>query len=188
MELAHRFDPVTSMDMTVPVVVINGPVGVGKSSVLGEVSDLLAEAGIAHCSLDLDALSQTFPSPEDDPFNLLLATNNLRAVWANAAAAGAERLVLASVVESEAHLQMMMSAVPDAEPFVCRLCAPVAVLHQRLRRREIGSALDWHLYRAGELAEILEDSGVGDVVIDTSDRPLRDIATEILEAADWLPR
>ncbi len=186
--MAHRFDPVFSLGMTVSVIVINGPVGVGKSSVLGEVSDLLAEAGIAHCSLDLDALSQTFAPGMEDPFNLRLAVENLRAVWANAARVGAERLVLASVVESDADLRMMMSAVPDAEPFVCRLRAPVEVLHERFRRREIGSALDWHLHRAGELAEILEDGGVGDVLIDASDRPLRDIATEILEAADWLPR
>jgi len=184
----HRRKSVLSSYMAVPVIVINGPVGVGKSSVLGEVSDLLAEAGMAHCSLDLDALSQTFAPGMDDSYNLRLAVQNLRAVWANAARVGAERLVLASVIESDAELRMMMDAVPDAEAFTCRLRAPVEVLHERLRRREIGSALDWHLHRAGELAEILEDGGVGDVVVDTSDRPLRDIGIEILEAADWLPQ
>ena len=98
------------------------------------------------------------------------------------------KVFVMSRTASVAAINMNGVAVPGADPFVCRLCAPVGVLHQRLQRREIGSALDWHLHRVGELAEILEDGGVGDVIIDASDRPLRDIATEILEAADWLPR
>ncbi|MEE9206688.1 MAG: hypothetical protein V3U50_06905 [Acidimicrobiia bacterium] len=106
-------------------------------------------------------------------------------MWSNAARAGAERLVLASVVESVSDLQLILGAIPGATPFVCRLHAPVPLLHKRLRRREIGTGLDWHLRRASELATILEDGNVDDVVVDASDRPLRSIAVDVLEAADW---
>lgn len=171
--------------MTVPVIVLNGSIGAGKSSVLGEVSELLAEVEAAHCALDLDALSQVFPRTPDDPFMLRLAVDNLRAVWSNAARVGAERLVLASVVESVSDLQPMMGAIPGAAPFVCRLHAPVALLQERVRHREIGTDLDWHLRRARELAAILEDGEVNDVVVDASDRPLRSIAIDVLDAAAW---
>ncbi len=174
-----------SLGMAVPVIVLNGPIGVGKSVVLGEVSDLLQEVEASHCAVDLDALSQTFPRHSNDWFMLRLAVDNLRAVWSNAAQAGAERLVLASVVETISDLQLMLGAVPGAVPFVCRLHAPVALLHERLRRREIGTGLDSHLRRASELATILEDGEVDDVVVDASDRPLRSIAADVLEAAGW---
>ena len=171
--------------MTVPVIVLNGSIGAGKSAVLGEVSDLLAEVKAAHCAVDLDALSEVYPRSPSDPFMLSLAVDNLRAVWFNATQVGAERLVLASVVESVSDLQLMMGAIPGAAPFVCRLHAPVALLQDRVRRREIGTALDWHLRRARQLAAILEDGEVDDIVVDASDRPLRSIAIDVLDAAAW---
>ena len=168
-----------------PVLVINGPVGAGKTTMLGELSDLLREEGASFLAIDLDALAQLWPQPAADPFGLELAVRNLADVWANAAAAGAERLVLASVVESPADLDAMTSAIPHAEPFVCRLDASVAELQRRLAEREIGTGRGWHLDRAAELAEILAAAGVDDAIVETTGRAVRAIGIEILATAGW---
>ena len=56
----------------------------------------------------------------------------------------------------------------------------------RLRRRmQPGAALDWHLERTGELHDILETADHDDFVV-VNDRPVRDVALEVLTKAGWL--
>lgn len=45
------------MPTTVPLLIISGSMGAGKTTVLSEASDLLAQAGIPHAAIDLDWLS-----------------------------------------------------------------------------------------------------------------------------------
>ena len=47
--------------MSVPMLVISGAMGSGKTTVLSELSDLLEEAGVAHAAVDLDTLSLMYP-------------------------------------------------------------------------------------------------------------------------------
>jgi hypothetical protein len=170
---------------TVPVLVINGAIGSGKSTVLGEVSDLLIEVETPHTALDLDCLSQTFPRQPDDEFMMRLAIENLAGVWSNARAAGSQRLVLASVIESGDGLDAMLGSIPNADPFVCRLSAPVSELIRRLDRREIGTSHDWHVRRAAELANLLAAGDVDDLVVETAGRTVLSIGLEILAVANW---
>src|SRR5579883_1981374 len=83
----------------VPTLAITGPVGVGKTSVGSEVSELLEEAGVAHAFVDIDALRWCYPGTPGDRFRVALAMRNLAAIWPNFRAAGAERLILAEVLE-----------------------------------------------------------------------------------------
>ena len=57
----------------------------------------------------------------------------------------------------------------------------------RLGRRHADdhAALKWHLLRAPELAEILDATGLDDLVIDTTGVTPADIATRIRAAARW---
>jgi hypothetical protein len=167
----------------VPVLVLSGPIGVGKTTILGEVSDLLRELGEHFVAIDFDALTQVFPWP--DPFGMGIGSRNLAAVWANAAAVGARRMVLASVIETDYDLGLILDAVPGAEPFVIRLAADESVLTDRIRRREIGSARGWHLERSFELADILRRAGLEDAVVESDDRRIRDIGREVLRVAGW---
>lgn len=73
---------------------INGTVGVGKTTVAEAVGDLLAEAGTAHAVLDLDWLRQSWPAPPGDRFNFNMLLRNLRSIAGNYLDAGATRLVL----------------------------------------------------------------------------------------------
>ncbi len=167
----------------VPVLVLSGPIGVGKSTVLGEVSDLLREMNESFVAVDFDALTQVFPQP--DPFGMGIGSRNLAAVWANAAAVGARRMVLASVIETDYDLGLILEAIPGADPFVIRLTADESTLGERIRRREIGSARGWHLERSFELADVLRRAGLEDAVVESDDRRLREIGCEVLRVAGW---
>ena len=170
---------------TVPLLVISGSMGTGKTTVLSEASDLLREAGTPHAAIDLDWLGQMHP--ERDPHGQRLAFANLAAVWPNYVAAGAERLIVARVVEDRAELDHYRAAVPGAQPIVCRLTAPLALMHERLRIREPGMILEQALERATELDGILERTGVEDFVVDNGPgRSIGDVAREVLFCAGWL--
>jgi hypothetical protein len=56
------------LEASVPVLVVTGPVGVGKTSVSEEIFDQLAARDITHAVVDLDALGLSWPYGEGDPF------------------------------------------------------------------------------------------------------------------------
>src|SRR5215472_6227282 len=125
-----------AMTAPVPVLVITGPVGVGKSTVAAEASWLLRQADVPHALVDLAWIEQCWPVPADDPENERLSHRNLACMWANFRQAGAGRLLLVRVLESRSLLGQVAGAVPGAEIIVVRLRAPLAVLHARIRSRE----------------------------------------------------
>jgi len=169
----------------VPVLAISGPVGVGKSTVLVEIHDVLSSAGVPHACLERDALAYSWP--ERGYFNEETAIENLAAVWANFRAAGAERLAVAGVVERAADLEGYRRAIPGARITVCRLTAAAATRATRLRTREVGAGLEWHLRRTEELEAILDAARLEDFTVDNGARPIREVALEVLTRAGWLP-
>jgi len=170
----------------VPVLVLSGTVGAGKTTVLHEASALLVERGVPHLCVDVDALSYTFPRPADDPFGQRVALANLEAVWRTARQAGATRALLARVVEARADLDGFRRAIPGAEITIVRVVAPAPVVDERLAGREVGAGLDWHRHRAVELAGILDRAAVEDATVANGGRPVRAVATDALVAAGWL--
>ncbi len=168
------------------VLIISGPVGVGKTSVAHEMFDLLSERDIAHAVIDLDALGISWPFGEGDPYNERMAIRNLAAIWANFAASGVDRAVIARVVEDRADLAAYEQAIPGAEILVCRLTAGVDVLRERVGRRELGSSYETLVRRSAELAESLERSGPTDFTVRTDGRELSEIAREALTKAGWI--
>lgn len=173
------------MQTSVPVLIITGPVGAGKTTVALMVAELLEQAGIAHACVDLDALRWHYPSLPEDPFSARLATRNLAAIWRNFQEYGATRLVVADVIETRDGLERYKSALPGADIFVARLRASLETLAQRVRQRETGAGLAWHLTRAPVLAEIMDRNRVENLLIETDGKSVQQIAEEILTA--WLP-
>jgi ribose 1,5-bisphosphokinase PhnN len=172
-------------DTPVPVLVLTGPVGAGKTTVGAEVSDLLAEIGVAHAVIDVDCLRTCHPAPRDDPFHTALGLRNLAAVWANYRAAGAERLVLVDVVEERAYLAGYRGAIPGADITVVRLTATLESLHRRLEGRESGASLEWHKARAGELLAQMDERAVEDVLVQTEGKVAVEVAREVLARVGW---
>ncbi|MBB5775980.1 hypothetical protein [Nonomuraea jabiensis] len=169
-----------------PVLIISGPVGVGKTSVAGEIFDQLIARDISHAVIDLDNLGLCWPFGEEDPYNDRMAMRNLADVWRNYAAAGVERLVIARVVETRDELAAYRAAVPGADVVVCQLMADKQTLLGRVARREAGSSQEALARRAVELADSLAKSDVADIVVSTADRELTDIALEVLRTAHWI--
>lgn len=173
------------MNTKIPMLIISGSLGSGKTSVLSEASDLLAKAGVAHAAIDLDWLAIMYPSQGN--YGQQLVLENLTAIWPVYSAAGAERLLLARVLEDRSELEYYREAVPGAEPIVCRLTASAKTMRERLRVREPGMFQAEALARSVELADILESARAEDFTVDNDgDRSITEVAGEVLSRAGWL--
>ena len=79
----------------------------------------------------------------------------------------------------------MSRAVPGAVVTVARLHAPLPVLEQRIRLREPGLP-DGELDGARWWAQHFEAEQPEDFVVESDERPVREIAREVLRLAGWL--
>jgi hypothetical protein len=169
----------------VPVLLLSGPVGAGKSTVGATASELLREVNIPHALIDLAVIGQCWPAPNDDPWNERIIHRNLACMWSTFQQAGASRLILCRVLEAWSLLGQVIDAVPGAQVTVVRLRAPIAVLHARLRQREPGDP-SWYLDAATYLADTMERSAVHHHVVDNASSSPREVAKEVLGLAGWL--
>jgi hypothetical protein len=169
----------------VPVLLLSGPVGAGKSTVGAAASALLRQANVPHALVDLAVIGQCWPAPDDDPWNERIIHRNLASMWSTFREAGAGRLVLCRVLEAWGLLDQVVEAVPGAEVTVVRLRVPVAVLHARLRQREADDP-SWYLDAATNLAGTMERSAVHHHVVDNAGGSPREVAREVLGLAGWL--
>jgi len=87
---------------------------------------------------------------------------------------------------AQGSLALYESVLPDTQITVVRLTAPLSIIERRLRSRQIGSGLDWHLARAAALDAHWRAHPVEDLLVETSDRSVRSIGHEILSAVDWI--
>ena len=169
----------------VPVLLITGPVGVGKTQTASAASGLLAERGILHACVDLPQISRAFPEREDDPWNERLAHRNLACMWSNFRAVGTERLIISRVLEARSLVHRIADAVPGADVVVIRLRAPLAVIQARIRSRD-GAHPEWFLGAAAELVPAMDAQRVEDHLVDNATRSIEATAREVLRVAGWL--
>jgi len=170
--------------MSLPVLVISGSVGVGKTSVLIEIHDILSGANVPHGCIERDAIGYSWPV--HGRFNEEMIERNLACVVKNFLAADAAYLLIAGVIENDSDLSVFRRCIPDAEIQICRLTASVKVRSDRLRSREKGAGLKWHLDRTVDLDTIQDAAGIESFCVDNGQRPLRDAALEVLDSAGWL--
>jgi len=173
--------------MRVPTILATGPVGVGKTTLIDEMSGLLRRADIPHATVDFDQLTACYPrSPDDDIWGTQLGLSNLAALWQSYSALGADRLLIAAVIEDRDALDGYRTAIPGAEIVVVRLRASVATLRDRIRHRGTGLGMQWHLDRAPVLAAFLDDHPVEDIVVETDGFHPTDLARDVLARVGWL--
>ena len=166
--------------MTVDILCVTGPCGSGKSTVGFECMEQLERAGVSAAFVDGE-LAYFHPKPATDRWGYAVAEEGLRALWGVYAAAGHTRLLLSRVVEDDEQLAIVERAIPDARIRLYRLVATPATIEARLRQREIGSGLAWHMERSAEIAR----STLGEPV--DAERGVVEIARDILQRACWLP-
>lgn len=170
----------------VPVLVLTGPVGVGKSTVASEAARLLREAHVSHALVDLPRIGEAWPPPVDDPWNERLIHRNLANLWENFRLAGASRLLICRVLECRSSLRYVADAVPGANITVVRLRAPLDLLRERLIARESPRPADWYLNAATYLVEKMEQSRVEDYLVDNGSRLPQEVAKDVLRCVGWL--
>lgn len=171
--------------MQVPVLLVTGPVGVGKTTTALTAGDLLAAAALPYAVVDLDSLTWCYPPPADDPHNSRLALRNLVVLWQHYAAAGAERLIIARVIESRDELEPYRQAVPGAAITVVRLRASDETLERRVLGRTVTTG-PRYVRRSLELARLMDERQIEDHVVETSGRTVKEVAHEVLRRAQWL--
>jgi len=165
--------------------VITGSMGAGKTTMIGELSDLLAASGVAHAAIDIDALgSAHVPRAAIDL--AAIAYRNLAAVVRNYAAEGVTSFVLAGAIETAPELALLRDAVGEGELVVCRLRAPVDLMENRVRAREPGVWREKYVGRVALLEETLDQAALEDfAVANDGGRPITEVAREILQRAGW---
>jgi hypothetical protein len=170
--------------LTESLLIITGSMGAGKTSVLGEASDILALRRIAHAAIDLDALGLGhIPSAAS---NDGVKYRNLQSVCENYASLGVKRVLLARAVEDRAELELCLGAVSATNTVVCRLTASLEVMEQRVKRRESGVLQREYIARVAKLNDILDRARLEDFTVTNEDRPLRGVAYEMLLRAGWI--
>jgi len=75
---------------------MTGTMGAGKTAVLGEASDILAQRQVVHAAIDLDALGLAHLPPAASTDGVMY--DNLRAICRNYAALGVKRFLLARAI------------------------------------------------------------------------------------------
>jgi len=170
---------------TVKVLVISGSMGSGKTTVLGEASDLLGAAEIFHAAIDLDSLALGH-LPAAASHDLLI--RNLAAVWNNYAAAGITQLLLSEVLDTAAKRERLRQTVPRAEIVVGRLRATFDTMQHRIRLREPGMLQEQFVARIAELETSLDAGRVEDFNVQNDGRSVTVVAREVLVRAGWLSK
>jgi hypothetical protein len=166
------------------LLIITGSMGAGKTSVLAEASDILALRHIVHAAIDLDALGLA---------HLLSAAandgamyRNLESVCRNYAALGVTRLLLARAMEDRAELELCRYVVTAANTQVCRLTASIDTMRQRVKLRESGVLQGQFVDRVATLEAILDRAQLENFAVINENRPINDVATEMLSKAGWI--
>jgi hypothetical protein len=183
------------------VLFLCGPAAVGKSTVGWLVYERVRRAGVDAAFVDLDQIGSFLrPAPATDPGNHRLKAANLAAVWRTFRATGTHCVVAVGPLDGPDDVATYTAALPAARITLCRLQASPEVLADRVARRGRGIVPTWGLAGdeligrpeawlrefAGRAARTMAAlDGVGDLFVETDDRPADAIAAQVLERAGW---
>lgn len=176
-------NPVKAGQMRAPAaVLLTGLFGTGKSSVAVEMADILEKRGEPYALIDLDYLCWGEPGSNEPGAEHRMMLRNLAPVTANYRAAGVTRFVLARAMRDRAQVESLRATIE----------MPLAVVELRVPWDEIERRLsaDLTAARADDLREAREwlasgdHEGLADITVE-NDRPLREVAAEILEGLGW---
>ena len=164
------------------VVFLNGGYGVGKSTVLDHVGDLLAGYGRPFALMDVDWFHRAWPPAADDPTNTMVEAINMAAVWNNYRAAGRRQAIVSGVVADLDDRRRYEQAFGQRVRSV-RLEASAAETSRRLQGRywlRAAGPLEWHMNRFEELALRVRTADLDELVIYTDDNSPADSAALIV--------
>jgi broad-specificity NMP kinase len=113
----------------VRLILITGPPGAGKTSVLTALADALSDDDVAHAAVEAEALAWTHPPLPDER----------RLAHVRTVCAGHALVLLADTVETSGDLAALIGATGAEQAFVVWLEAPPDTLAARIVAREPAS-------------------------------------------------
>jgi hypothetical protein len=158
--------------------------GAGKTAILTEASDILAQRQIVHAAIDLDALGLAHLPFEAGSDGVMY--DNLRSIYKNYAALGVQRFLVARAIEDSAQLKLCRDTIPTANTIICRLVAGLETMKRRVELRDIGMLQRECVARVAKLNVSLDRARIEDFVVTNEDRSLTDVALEMLVKAGWI--
>jgi adenylylsulfate kinase len=164
------------------VLILSGSMGSGKTTVMGEASDLLRERRIPHAVIDLDAVSVHLVA---DATARAIEHSIAATFYSNAAEAGVDRFLVAVALEDRQSLQDLSRVFTNATIAVVRLIASQETMAARLRMREPGGRQAEFIERSGTLAHTLELASLENFTVLNDGREITGVAREVLERAGW---
>ena len=171
---------------SVPVVVITGTIGAGKSTIAGLASEILHDRGIRHGLIEVDWLEGVYPAPDpSDPYSTAFALKNLATLWPNFLKAGITRAIVTMTLENRQELHDLLAALGDPEATVVRLEASQSVREERIRRREFGALQELFLEKTDDIEAKMKRFEIGDVVLENETEP-HPVAVRLLEEIGWI--
>jgi hypothetical protein len=161
------------------VVVITGPPGAGKTSVLTALVDSLTDDDVAHAAIELETLAWTHPALTD-----ALWLGHIKATCRLYRKAGHRLLLVAETVETDNDLDWLLDALDADGHYLVRLDAQPSTLTQRLIEREPASwsGLDGLVEHAQELAATMPDLRGVDLVLSTEGQRPEAVAAQVRAA------
>jgi hypothetical protein len=170
--------------LTDSLLIITGTMGAGKTAVLAEASDILAQRQIVHAAIVLDALGLAhLPSAVRSDG---VMHDNLRSVCRNYAALGVQRFLVARALEDGAQLKLCRDIIPAVNTVVCRLTARIEAMKRRVQIRDSGMSQRESVARVAKLNVILDGARLEDFAVSNESRSLTDVALEMLVKAGWI--
>jgi len=165
------------------LLILTGTMGSGKSAVLGEASNILAERNIEHAAIDVDALGLSHLSFGASD---TVMWDNLRSLCRNYSERGVKHFLLARALETATELRLCQEIVPAKDSKVCRLTASMAVIQRRVELREPGISGGAYMARVAILNSLLENAHLEDFIVRNEARPMTEVAMSVLKKAGWL--
>ena len=165
------------------VLIISGSMGAGKTTLMGEVSDLLSMRHHPHVTIDLDAIG-IHELPES--LSSKLHYENLASVYNSCRETQINRFIVAAAVEDTAMLTRLTAVFEGAVITICRVVASDETMSERLRLREPGFRQDEFVERSRTLHSILEASSLEDFQVTNDKRNVTEVAEDILIRAGWI--
>jgi ribose 1,5-bisphosphokinase PhnN len=160
-------------------VVLTGPPGAGKTSVLTALADALSDDDIPHAAVEVEAVVRTHPALGDEQW-----TRHIQAVCALHREAGHGLLLVAQTLETDEDVVQLKRAVAADEYLLVRLEAPPATLVARIvdREPESWSGLPELVAHARQLAAGMPALRGIDLVVSTEGQSAEAVAQRIREA------
>jgi phosphosulfolactate synthase (CoM biosynthesis protein A) len=93
---------------------------------------------------------------------------------------------MARALEDHAQLERCREIIPATNTLVCRLTASITAMEQRLTMRETGIAQQEYVARVRKLNDILNRVQLEDFAVANENRPLTEVALEVLGKAGWI--